>query len=444
MSSSDLLVHGGDVVSPDGVTKSDVLIRSGRVVRVAPSIEAPEDVPRLDATGKWVFPGVIDPQVHFREPGAPHKEDLGSGSLAAIAGGVTSFMEMPNTRPPTTTPEALDDKLARAAEKCWADHAFFVGATAENADDLGELEQRPGCAGVKVFMGSSTGTLLVPDDETLRRVLASGSRRVAVHSEDEDRLRARYAEFAEGATVHQHPHIRDVEAALRATKRLLAVVEETGRPIHLLHVSTKDEIDFLRERGLGDRVSAEVTPNHLFLQAPDCYERWGSLVQMNPPVRDRGHQLALREALKEGTLWCIGSDHAPHHLDEKALPYPKSPSGIPGVQTILPLLLTAVRDGWLDLTDIPRIICEGPARAYGIAGKGALRPGYDGDLVVVDPNEQGPLPLEWLRSRAAYSPYVGMRLAGWPETTVLRGRIVYHDHAPVGEPSGRPLSFDSA
>lgn len=443
MASSDLLVTGGRVVTPDGSSDADVLIRNGRIVRVTSGLSA-DDVEHLDASGKLVFPGLIDPQVHFREPGAPHKEDLGSGSLSAIAGGVTSFMEMPNTKPPTIDAVALDDKLERASRTAWADHAFFVGATAENADQLGELEARPGCAGVKIFMGSSTGTLLVPDDPTLRRVLRSGTRRVAVHSEDEDRLRDRYERLARpGTPVREHPEIRDVEAAVRATRRLLDLAEETGRRVHVLHVSTADEIELIRERDLGDQISAEVTPNHLFLQAPDCYERWGSLAQMNPPVRDASHQAALREALKEGTLWCIGSDHAPHHLDEKARPYPESPSGIPGVQTILPLLLTAVREGWLDLTDVPRITARGPARAYGISGKGELAAGYDGDLVIVDPDEQGPLPLDWLRSRANYSPYVGMRLAGWPIVTVLRGRIVYRDHAPVGEPSGRPLTFDS-
>ena len=290
-------------------------------------------------------------------------------------------------------------------------------------------------------MGSSTGTLLVEDDATLERVLRSGVRRVAVHAEHEPRLRERYAEIEPGSPHTVHPHVRDVEAALTATRRLLDLVERTGRPVHVLHLSTAEEVALLRERDLGDLVTAEVTPNHLFLVAPDCYERWGALVQMNPPVRDLRHQEALREALADGTLTCIGSDHAPHTLEEKARPYPQSPSGIPGVQTILPLLLTAVREGWLTLPDVVRVAASGAARAYGIAGKGALDVGMDGDLVIVDPAERGPLPLDWLRSRAGYSPYAGMRLHGWPRTTVLRGRVVYSENATVAEPAGRPLRF---
>lgn len=441
--SGDLLVRGGDVVSGAGVVRKDVLVRGGVVAAVGDGLSAEDGVLVLDAAGMLVLPGLVDPQVHFREPGLEHKEDLASGSLAAVAGGVTTVMEMPNTKPPTTSARALEDKLARAAGRMWCDHAFFLGATPENASRLAGWERSAGCAGVKVFMGSSTGTLLVEDDATLETVLRSGTRRVAVHAEHEPRLRERYAAIEPGAPHRIHPEVRDVEAALTATKRLLRLVEKTRRPVHVLHVSTAEEVDLLRERDLGDLVTAEVTPNHLFLEAPDCYERWGSLVQMNPPVRDRRHQEALRQALAEGVLTCIGSDHAPHTLGEKERPYPQSPSGIPGVQTILPLLLTAVREGWLTLPDVVRVASSGAARAYGIVGKGGLEPGCDGDLVVVDPKERGPLPLEWLRSRAGYSPYVGMRLAGWPVTTVLRGSIVYRAHGTCDDPTGQPLRFAS-
>ncbi|MFV1957866.1 MAG: amidohydrolase family protein, partial [Planctomycetota bacterium] len=249
------------------------------------------------------------------------------------------------------------------------------------------------------------------------------------------------AEPASPARIHSE--VRDVETALRATRRLLDLVERTRRPVHVLHLSTAEEVALLRERDLGDLVTAEVTPNHLFLAAPDCYEHWGSLVQMNPPVREARHRDALRQALVDGVVTCIGSDHAPHLLEEKARPYPASPSGIPGVQTILPLLLTAVREGWLTLADIVRVGAEAPARLYGIEGKGRLEPGFDGDLVLVDPHECRPLPLDWLRSRARYSPYVGWPLAGWPTATVLRGRVVHRDRAAVGVPSGRPVAFAS-
>ncbi len=437
----DLLVTGGQVVTADAVRPADVLVQGGVIVAVGADLVAPEGCERLDASGLLVFPGLVDPQVHFREPGLDHKEDLASGSLAAVAGGVTSVCEMPNTKPPTTSARALTEKLERAAGRMWCDHAFFLGATPQNADRLGEWESAPGCAGVKVFMGSSTGTLLVEDDATLERVLRSGTRRVAVHAEHEPRLRERYAEVERGVPHSVHPQVRDVEAAVTATRRLLDLVERTRRPVHVLHLSTAEEVTLLRERDLGELVTAEVTPNHLFLEAPDCYERWGALVQMNPPVRDRRHQDALREALAEGVVTCIGSDHAPHTLEEKARPYPTSPSGIPGVQTILPLLLTAVREGWLTLPDVARVASRAPAAVYGIRGKGDVAPGCDGDLALVDPAERGPLPLGWLRSRAGYSPYVGMRLEGWPVATVLRGRVVHRAHATVGAPAGRPLAF---
>jgi dihydroorotase len=437
----DLLVHGGTVVRHTGAAAADVWIRAGTIAAVGVDLAAPADTPRLDAKGQLVFPGLLDPQVHFREPGNEHKEDLQSGSLAALGGGVTAFCEMPNTKPATTTRELLRDKFARAAGRCYADHAFFVGATAQNADQLGDFEQEPGCAGVKIFMGSSTGDLLVPDDATLERVLRSGRRRVAVHAEDEPRLRERYRAVTKGSSPVQHPDVRDVETAVRATRRLLDLAEKTRRKVHVLHVSTAEEVALLRQRDLGDLVTAEVTPNHLFLVAPECYRTHGTLVQMNPPVRDQRHREALRQGLVDGVLTCIGSDHAPHTLAEKQQPYPDSPSGIPGVQTILGLLLLGVRDHWLTLADVARVTCSGPAAVYGIVGKGDVAPGFDGDLAIVDPNERGPIREAWLHSRCGFSPYVGWWLHGWPRTVVLRGDVAYRDHAAVGPPCGRPLRF---
>lgn len=438
---ADLLVHGGRVLRAGGMEHADVLIEDGRVKACGPDLQAPSDCPRLDALDKLVLPGLIDPQVHFREPGLEHKEDLASGAMCCAAGGVTAFFEMPNTRPLTIDPDAFADKLARARGRAQVDHAFFVGATAENADLLGEYEQLPGCAGVKVFMGSSTGDLLVEDDETLERVLRSGTRRVTVHSEDNYLLSEAYEALGDDASVTRHHEVRSIECATRATTRLLDLAEKTGRSVHLLHCSTAEELDLVRERDLGELVTVEATPNHLFLAAPDCYEQHGSHAQMNPPVREARHRDALRRALVEGPVTCIGSDHAPHTLEEKAKPYPFSPSGIPGTQTILPLLLTAVRDGWLAYEDIIRLSLLGPAAVYPLHDKGALEPGKDGDVVIVDPTVTRPLPLEWLESRAGWSPYAGRELAGWPVTTVLRGAIVYDTHAPVGPPSGQPVRF---
>jgi len=423
----DLVIVGGSIVSAYGVSLADVWIEGGIVRAMGPDVArlAPVNTERLDAAGCLVFPGLVDPQVHFREPGLTHKEDLASGGLCAIAGGMTGFMEMPNTNPLTIDPAQLADKLQRASGRSPSDFAFFIGATAENADQLGEWETLPGCAGVKVFMGSSTGNLLVPDDATLERVLRSGKRRVTVHSEDDPRLKERYAAIAPGTHVREHHHIRDVECAMRATRRLLHLAERTGRPVHLLHVSTAEEIELVRERDLGDLVTVELTPNHLFLVAPECYDVHGSWAQMNPPVRDARHRDVLRQAAADGTATCIGSDHAPHTRDEKAKPFPTCPAGIAGVQTTLPLLLTAVRDGWLQMTDIVRLCLLGPRRVYGLVGRGPLAPGVEGHAIVVDPRRTGPLPLEALHSRAGYSPFVGVELAGWPIATVLRGEVVY-------------------
>lgn len=438
----DVLIRGGSVVTATDVREAtDVLVRDGKVAAVGAGLEAPDGVPVVDAAGLLVFPGLVDTQVHFREPGLEAKEDLASGALAAVAGGITAFCEMPNTKPPTTSPEALVDKLERAQGRCRADHAFFLGATRENAEQLGDWEQAPGCAGVKVFMGSSTGTLLVEDDDTLERVLRSGSRRVAIHSEDEPRLLQLAQSRPEKVSVLDHPKLRDVETAVRSTKRLLDLVEKTGRKVHILHISTADEIEIVRERGLGELVTLEATPNHLFLCAPECYERWGSMAQMNPPVRGRRHQEAIRAAVADGTISVIGSDHAPHTAEEKARPYPNTPSGIPGVQTSLPLLLTAVRDGWLTLPHIVRLLSSRPRELYGFATKGAFEVGIDGDVVLVDPSITEPLPVSWLRSQTGYSPYEGTELAGWPIATFVRGHLVYANHEEVGDPIGKPIAY---
>ncbi len=442
--SGSILIHGGDLVGREGTTRSDVLIVDGVVHSVGSDLTGPdsaEDVERLDATGRLVFPGLTDPQVHFREPGMPHKEDLNSGSLAAIAGGVTAFYEMPNTKPNTDDPERLEDKLSRAAGRCHADYGFFIGGTRENADRLGEWETLPGCAGIKVFMGSSTGSLLVADDPTLERILRSGERRVTFHSEDDYRLKDRYAEVQPGTHVREHPHIRDVECAVRSTARLLDLAEKTGRKIHILHVSSADEIHMVRERDLGDLVTIELTPNHLFLTAPDCYEVHGTLAQMNPPVRDRAHQEVLREAAADGTAACIGSDHAPHTAEEKAQPFPVSPSGIAGVQTTLPLLLTAVRDGWLRHEDIVRLCVDGPGRVYGDTGRGPLSPGALGNAVLVDPNAAGRVDERPFHSRAGQTPFADVDLWGWPVATVLRGNLAYLEGSARGPAAGRMVTF---
>lgn len=427
---------GGRLVTPDGVVEADLALDGGRIAAIGPAPGAGE---RIDITGLTVLPGVIDSQVHFREPGMEHKEDLGTGTRAAALGGVTAVFEMPNTSPPTTTAEALADKLRRARGRAWTDHAFFVGATPENAASLAELERLPGCAGVKIFMGSSTGTLLVASDDDLRAVLRAGVRPAAIHAEDEERLAERRARVKEGDHVRTHPEVRDVETAVRATRRILALAKETGRRVHVLHVSTGDEVPLLA--AAGDGATAETTPQHLTLAAPGCYEELGTLAQMNPPVRDAAHRDALWRGIASGAIDVIGSDHAPHTLEEKARPYPKSPSGMPGTQTLLPVMLDHVNRGRLDLARLADLASGAPARIYGAVRKGAIRPGFDADLTVVDMGARRTITNDWIATRAGWTPFDGREVRGWPVMTVVRGVPVMREDEILGAPRGEPVAF---
>ncbi|MSP91139.1 MAG: dihydroorotase [Myxococcales bacterium] len=437
MPAPSLAIRGGHVVLPGEVRRLDIGIEGGRIVELDLPLRAsyPHE---LDATGLHALPGAIDTQVHFREPGLEWKEDLATGSEAAAAGGVTTFFEMPNTRPPTTTPEAFDDKLLRASGRCRVDYAFFVGATPDNADTLGQFEKRRGFAGIKVFMGSSTGSLLVPDDASLRRVLAAGRCRVAVHAEDEPRLQALAASVAV-SRPHDHALRRDEECARRAVQRLLDLAAETLRPVHILHVTSAAEVDLLRTHPARRLATAEVTPQHLLLAAPDCYDRLGARAVMNPPIRDESHRVALWQGLRDGVLTCIGTDHAPHTLEEKALGYPGCPSGMPGVQTLLPLLLNEVAGGRVSLEDIALWTAQRPAQVFQIVGKGGLLPGLDADIALCDLSLQRTVTADLLRSRCGWSPWEGESLQGWPRITIVRGHVVWRDDAPVGDPIGEPV-----
>jgi len=434
----DLVIRGGTCVTPSGRAQLDVGVRDGRVAALGaiPPGQAKED---FDATGLHVLPGVIDPQVHFREPGLTHKEDLGSGSASAALGGVTAFFEMPNTLPSTDSAERLAWKVQRARETSWVDFAFFVGATNENASQLGALEQLEGCAGVKMFLGSSTGTLLVDDPAVQRTVLASGRRRVAVHSEDEARLKERKALFA-GRGVEAHPEWRDEECAVKSTRAILALARETNRPLHVLHVTSAGELPLLE--AYRDVATVEVPPQHLTLAAPDCYEKLGTKAQMNPPIRDARHRDALWEAVRSGLVDCLGSDHAPHTLEEKAKPWPSSPSGMPGVQTLVPLMLNHVHEGRLTLERFVDMSCAGPARVFRARRKGRIALGYDGDFTLVDLAAKRTITNDWSKSRCGWTPFDGLAVTGWPIATVVRGRVVMRDGALVGQPGGQPVRFD--
>ena len=436
--SYDLIITGGTVATPSGIAPADVGVREGRIVALG-TLDGAKGAEVLDARGLHVLPGVIDTQVHFREPGHEHKEDLASGTAAAALGGVTAVFEMPNTSPSTLTTEDLDDKLARARGRAWVDHAFFIGAAAENVEELGLLERWPGCCGVKVFMGSSTGSLLVEDDETLLDVLNSGTRRVAVHAEDEARLRERLSLVRGGADVSMHPEWRDAEIARLATERLMRLARRAGRRVHVLHVTTAEEIPILADNKA--LATMEVTPQHLTLAAPECYERLGTRAQMNPPIRDARHRDALWQAVAQGVVDVIGSDHAPHTLEEKAKPYPTSPSGMAGVQTLLPIMLDHVNAGRLSLERLVDLTSAGPARIYGIAAKGRIAVGYDADFSLVDLKARREITNDWIASKCGWSPFDGMGVTGWPKATVIRGKAVMREDELIGEPMGAPVRF---
>ncbi|MGQ0483964.1 MAG: dihydroorotase [Hyphomicrobiales bacterium] len=433
---ADLILTGGTVVNHDGVGLRDVAIRNGRIAGIG-SFAASQAGEAIDCRGLHILPGVIDTQVHLREPGAEHKEDLATGGRAAVMGGVTAVFEMPNTRPLTVTAEALADKLRRAKGRMYCDFAFFVGGTRDNAAQLGELERLPGSAGVKVFMGSSTGDLLVEDDGGVAQILKHISRRAAFHSEDEYRLRARRHEQREG-DPSSHPVWRDAEAARLSTERLLRLARQAGKRIHVLHVSTAEEMPLLAASK--DIATVEVTPQHLTLSAED-YGRLGTLLQMNPPVREAAHREALWRALQSGIVDVLGSDHAPHTLEEKARPYPQSPSGMPGVQTLVPVMLDWVAKGRLSIERFVDLTSHGPARIFGIAAKGRLAEGYDADLTVVDLARRREITDQWIESRCRWTPYRGMKVAGWPVGALVRGRRVMWEGQIIGEAQGRPVRF---
>jgi dihydroorotase len=435
----DLIVKGGTVVDHTGVSTRDIGILGGKIAALGDLARASAGE-TINATGLHVLPGIIDTQVHFREPGLTHKEDLETGSRAAVLGGVTTVFEMPNTDPPTTGAEALADKMARAKGRMHCDYAFWIGGTAENWRDIAELERLPGAAGIKVFMGSSTGRLLVAKDAEIAAILGQTKRRAAFHSEDEfllnERINLRVAD-----DPSSHPVWRDEEVALRATERLLRIARQQRAAIHVLHVSCGEEMDLLAAHK--DIASVEVTPQHLTLSAED-YPRLGSKMQMNPPVRDSRQRERLWYGVMQGIADILGSDHAPHTLEEKAKPYPHSPSGMPGVQTLVPIMLDHVNQWRLSRQRFVDMTSAGPARLFGIVGKGRIAPGYDADLTIVDLKRRVVINNSWIASRCGWTPYEGVSVLGWPVGTIIRGRRVMWEGEVVTPGQGQPVRFVQA
>ena len=434
--SFDCVLINGTVVNHDGVGPRDIGIREGRIAEIG-ALSGASAGERIDCRGLHILPGVIDSQVHFREPGLVHKEDLETGSRAAVLGGVTAVFEMPNTDPVTTNAEALADKLRRAKGRMHCDFAFWVGGAHDNVADIPELERLPGAAGIKVFMGSSTGRLLVADDEGVLAILKKTRRRAAFHSEDETRLNERKPLRVPG-DASSHPVWRDEIAALRSTERLIRLAREARAQVHVLHISTGEEMEFLA--GAKDVASCEATPHHLTLSAED-YARLGAKLQMNPPVRGPEHRDLIWRGLQQGVVDVLGSDHAPHTLEEKAKPYPESPSGMTGVQTLVPIMLDHVNAGRLSLERLVDLTSAGPQRLFGVIGKGRIAAGYDADLTVVDMKRSAIIRDSWIASRSRWTPYDGKMVRGWPVGAIVRGRRVMWEGELTAPSTGEAVRF---
>ncbi len=437
--SFDLILKNGTVVLPGMTVPADIAVKGGKIADIGSS-SGWNAATVIDCTGLHILPGIIDSQVHFREPGADHKEVLESGLRAAAMGGVTSVFEMPNTNPLTTTPEALADKVARASKTPWVNYAFYLGGTAQNAAQLGEWENIKGCCGIKIFMGASTGDLLSATDDEVDAILAHGRRVVAVHAEDEMMMNEnKKTILGDSNDVTLHPVWRSAESCLSATQRLIRLARKYMRRVHVLHITTAEEMEFLAANK--DIATVEVLANHLTLYAPECYERLGSRAQQNPPIREKHHQDALWRAIQNGTVDILASDHAPHTGEEKAKPYPSSPSGTPGVQTILPVMLNHVKNGKLTLEKLVELMCYGPQRVHGLVGKGRIARGYDADFTIIDKNKTVTITNAQQQSRAGWTPFDGMTVTGWPIYTIVNGRIVMHEDELVTQGAGQTLRF---
>lgn len=427
-------------VSP---TQSDIAVKDGKITEVG-TLDPADAEKVLDLNGLCVFPGLIDTQVHFREPGLTHKEDLFHGTKGAVLGGITGIFEMPNTKPGTTDEPALQEKLSIAEKTAHCNYAFYMGATTDNLEELDKLEQLPGAAGIKVFMGSSTGSLLVSDESQLDRAIQNGKRRMAFHCEYEPLLieRKLLVENNPGR-VSLHPEWRNVEVALKATQIIVKLAKKHNRPVHILHITTKDEIEFLHQQKEGTLISVETTPQHLTLSAPECYDELGTLAQMNPPIRTIEHQNGLWEGVKNNTVDIIGSDHAPHTLEEKLKnEYPNTPSGMTGVQTSLPLLLDHYNNGKLTLERIIDLMCLAPCRLFKVKNKGAIANGFDADFTVVDPEKQVTITNEWIASKSGWTPFHNKTVKGWPTHTIIAGNIVMQNDQVLLEATGKPFVFE--
>ena len=438
MTQFDLVIRGGTAVLPWGMAATDIGVRDGRIAALGvPATAAAAET--IDATGLHVLPGLIDPHVHLRDPGDATVETIPTGTRAAVLGGLACVFDMPNTAPSITDAPRLAWKQEYVERNAWCDIGLYIGGTKANIPELAALELGQGVCAIKIFAGSSTGDLLVEDDALLERVMRSGRRRIAYHSEDEYRLQDRRRQFGAGEPFARHMEWRDVECAFLGTRRLMALARATGRPAHILHVSTAEELTYLRD--FRDLATCEVLVNHLTQIGPEAYEALGGYAVMNPPIRDRRHYEAAWAAIADGTVDTVGSDHAPHSRAAKERPWPDTAAGLTGVQTIVPIMLDHVNAGRLSLPRLVDLMCAGPARVYGVLGKGRLAAGYDADFTLVDLRRQRRIEESWIASPCGWSPFVGTRVTGWPVATIVRGRAVMREDEVLGSPSGRLARF---
>lgn len=432
-----LLIKNASVVLPDSVEPVSVLVDGTQIADVDPAPQLAVDEV-VDAGGLHLLPGVVDAHVHFREPGLTEKEDLATASRACAKGGVTTFLEMPNTVPPTTTQDRLDQKLALAAQRSLVNYGFYLGATTDNLELLKHARRTPG---IKIYVGSSTGDLLVDEQETLERIFAETTLPICAHCEDEATVRANAARLAGSHDVADHSRIRDHEAAIVATRRALDLAHRHRHRFHVVHVSTGAETDLLADHR--NRITGEVCPHHLLLHTGD-YARLGTLAQMNPSLKTPDDNRQLWQALSDGRLQVIATDHAPHTLAEKRRPYPDSPSGIPAVENALALMLNEVHAGHCTLEQVVHWMCDAPARVWDMRNKGRIAPGYDADLVLVDMQRTAEVRNEDQLTKCGWSPWHGVRLTGWPVRTWVMGHEVYRDGQLGSDRPGQEVQFDHA
>ena len=431
-----LIIKNGSCYIDGKLTKTDIGLSGNKIKKIG-KIEL-NSSKVYDATDKVVLPGIIDTQVHFREPGSTDAEDLESGSRAAVLGGVTALFEMPNTNPPTSNLVEFDKKLQAAKNRMHSNYAFYFGATPDNTNQLAKLKDVEGCCGVKLFAGSSTGNLLVDKEADIEKAISSSDRIVSIHSEDEDIIKIR-KKFIKKGDVHSHAEWRNVEVAISSTRRVVKIAERYNKKIHVLHVTTREEVDFLAMHK--KNVTFETTPQHLTMYAPDCYDKLGTYAQMNPPLRTKEHYDRLWVAIKNNIVDVLGSDHAPHLKENKDKEYPNSPSGMPGVQTIFPVMLDHVNNGKLTLQQLIKLMCENPCKIFGIKNKGYLKEGYDADLTIADMNKEVVIKNEMIASKCGWTPFNNHKVKGFPVATIVNGHLVMSDGKVVEESKGTPLKF---